>query len=82
VQSLGLRSYPEAVQKAHLQYTTLPIVDMCAPDNPQVACAFVDELAERVCNRERVLIHCRCVLHASPNGERESVTLRHVEHVH
>lgn len=59
LQSLGLRNYKEAVCAAHMAFSSLPIIDMCAPEDPSRACAFVDEMAEYIRSGEKLLVHCR-----------------------
>ena len=68
LQSLGLRDYATSVRQAGLQYCNLPIVDMCCPEDSSRAHAFVCDLAQRVQQGQRVLIHCRCALQA-PAGD-------------
>jgi protein-tyrosine phosphatase len=58
-QFLGLKDYKKLVTSTGLQYTSMPIVDMCIPDDAQAAHELIQDVAAAVQSGTRVLVHCK-----------------------
>lgn len=63
VQSLGLREYGKRVEEEGMTYHVFPVIDMCAPDDPDQARRLVETIAQQFLLGRNILVHCR---YASP----------------
>lgn len=59
LQSLGLREYGKRVEEEGMTYLVFPVIDMCAPDDPDQARRLVETIAQQYLLGRNILVHCR-----------------------
>lgn len=59
LRSLGLREYGKRVEEEGMTYHVFPVIDMCAPDDPDQARRLVETIAQQFLLGRNILVHCR-----------------------
>eukprot|EP00892_Ulva_mutabilis_P010555 jgi/Ulvmu1/7872/UM004_0103.1 len=59
LRSLGLREYGKRVEEEGMNYLVFPVIDMCAPEDPDKARRLIETIAHQYLLGQNILVHCR-----------------------